>query len=79
MSDNILYITILAILNSSEIEVTDWILKYYLDDLALSSDFQPKFMQIVRQKNCQISQKKSNFFNWTNLFHYLQLMAVVTE
>jgi hypothetical protein len=30
-------------MNSSEIEVTDWILKYYLDELVLSSDIQPTF------------------------------------
>jgi hypothetical protein len=43
MSDSIFY-TILPILDSSEIEVTDWILKYYLDELALSSDIQPTFL-----------------------------------
>jgi hypothetical protein len=35
MSDNIFYTTVLPVLNSSEIEVTDWILKYYLDELWL--------------------------------------------
>jgi hypothetical protein len=52
---DIFYTTILPILNSSEIEVTDRILKYYLDELALSSDIQPTYLQLVRQKNCQIS------------------------
>jgi hypothetical protein len=39
------------------------------------------------QNFCNFSDKRivtfhitfSNFFNWTNLFHYLRLMAVVTE
>jgi hypothetical protein len=55
MYDNIFYIKILPIFNSSDIEVTAWILKYYLDELALSSDIQPTILQLVRQKNCQIS------------------------
>jgi hypothetical protein len=48
MSDNIFYTTILPILNSSGIEVTVWVLKYYLDKLALSSDIQPIFLPLVR-------------------------------
>jgi hypothetical protein len=55
MSNNIFYTTMLPILNSSEIEVTDCVLRYYLDELALSSDIQPTFLQRARQKICQIS------------------------
>jgi hypothetical protein len=55
MCDNIFYTTMLPILNSSEVEVTDRILKYYLDKLVLNSDIQPTFLQLVRQKKCQIS------------------------
>jgi hypothetical protein len=65
-------------LNSSEIEATDWIRKYYLDELALGSDIQPTFLQLIRQKTIKFRIKFS-IFNWTNLFHYLCLMAVVTE
>jgi hypothetical protein len=57
MSDNIFYTILLPILNSSEIEVTEWIIEYYLDKLALNLDVQPTFLQLVRHENCEISNK----------------------